>query len=103
MKSSVMLRSKRGASVKNDIVGISTDLGYEQEQIRRLANPEYQKEQEKHWPEHSEQTQRRDEQRRRETFHSLLIFIFVPGLPVWLWLAMLLLNHFTSFGAAAGG
>src|SRR5690349_17282097 len=81
-KSSVMPRSNGGAIVMNDIGWVSAN-DHEEEQMRRLADPEYQKEQEKRWCEYfsPEQMQRRDEQRRREAFHSLLIFIFVLGLP----------------------
>jgi hypothetical protein len=89
----------------NDISWVSAHGAHEEEQMRGLGDPEYRKEQEKLWREYlsPEQIQRRDEQRRRETRHSLLIFIFVLGLPVWLWLVGLLLNHFTFLGAAASG
>jgi uncharacterized membrane protein len=89
----------------NDIGWVSAHGAHEEAQMRRFAAPDYEKEQEKHWREYfsPEQIQRRDEQRRRQTRHNLLIFIFVLGLPVWLWLVGLLLNHFTSLGTAASG
>jgi hypothetical protein len=89
----------------NDLGWVSAQGAHEAEEMRRLADPEYQQEQDKLWREYfsPDQIQRRDEQRRRETRHSLLIFIFVLGLPVWLWLAGLLLTRLSSLGAAASG